>query len=121
MTEYEKAVKILSKMIGSLGLDDWEIGIFEDTEIEHVAETEIDFPERTAHIFLNPSHDEYDPNKLRFLMRHELFHIFLSPIRSLIREIFPAVASEQFNSLLASYNFAEETAIGMIERAWRKK
>lgn len=119
MKLYDKAIEISKKLISTFGLEDWEIGLFEDDTLEHTAEVEVDFPEKIAHIFYNPKHEQFNKKDLRKLLKHEFLHICLSPIRSLLVELFPSVASDQCDSLLASFYYSEELAVGILERIKR--
>lgn len=112
-------VRYMSDLTREYGLGSWRIIVHEGcTEDDHAAEVSCVYGRRIAHVNLAADFASYPPEEQRSTILHELTHIHLDQMNSLIDETLPAaMGAPAYTAFLAGYRQAMEHATDAIAMA----
>lgn len=115
----EQAQEITKKLITQLELEDWEIHLFEDSEMKTAGKIEYVLANKKSDLFINfqRAEEEKDLFSTEGITRHELLHIILCPLADLVMSLFNSILNEVSKSLVeAAYDHIQENVIEHLNR-----
>lgn len=121
--EMRKAAKYVADLAAMYGLKDWRIELHEgDNKEAHdgivAAEVVCVYGRRLAIIGISPDFPTWEPREQANVVLHELTHVHLNQLATLLEEALPGlIGSTTFHTLMVGYRQAMEHATDAIAEA----
>ena len=111
-------IRYISAVGKEYGLTGWQMGLSFDAHDAVAAEVSCVYGRRIAHLAVSPDFLDFTPEEQRQVIVHEMTHIHLDQMQTLIHDLLPEVMGKPaFDAFIAGYRQAMEHATDAIADA----